>query len=524
LGLGGALLALAAITALISPASSAVVRDDRFGVVHVSYPAGPRSDERYARAAAIGAAWDRWALYWTDVETSPGQYNWSNVDANVDADTANGFQIDPVLLNTPTFYSPGAAAQSNGPPPRLEDKGPALAMLRGEPLRRAAGPPGSPPIGLGSPVFADGTDALAPGKAINPNNPWARFVAAAVARYKDRVHYWEVWNEPDFSFFWNGSVADYARLLKVAYLAARSVDPSARILVGGMMYWQWANQYGDHAWLKAFLDELARDPAAAANGYYFDAIPWHWYSRSSDVYDKTTAAAALLASRGIAGKAQWVNEANAPACGEPQPIDHSCSPGGQYYEPGTATIDEQAAFVVQALAYGLAANADHVFQFQFQDDGNSEPFGLYRNDGTARPAYTAYGTAAALLAGATNAVRTTIGNVEQIAVTTPRGRTTVLWARGGAPETAIVDARGGVANLVELDGTATVVFPANGQYRVDLAAATDNRSFANAANDYIVGGKPRFLVETGGSTPVPTPLPGWLRTRFPVGPRNGALS
>lgn len=431
-----------------------------------------------------------------------------------------------MLLATPGFHSSSLSAQSDEPPPRLEDKGPALAVMRGQPMRRAAGSSIAPPNGLRNPVFADGTDVAAPGKAINPNNPWARFVATAVGRYKGRVRVWEMWNEPDFTLFWSGSVADYARLLKVGFLAARSADPSATVLVGGMMYWEWTNRAGDHAWLRALLDELARDPAAAANGYYFDAIPWHWYSRSSDVYDKVSSAKALLAARGVHGKRHWVNEMNAPACGEP-PANVSCS--DQNYK-GSATVDEQAAFVVQGLAYALAVGADRAFHFQYADDGNGEAFGLFRNDGSARPAYTAYGVAVAQLGGATGASRQTVGNVEQIVVDRGGGaRTTVLWARGPSAETALVAARAGSAQLVEIDGTSTTIAPVDGHYRIGLAGATNNKNFANNPNDYPIGGRPRLLVEGAAPTATPTPVsygppptlvPGWGRSIYPQVPQR----
>src|SRR5690606_15981375 len=80
---------------------------------------------------------------------------------------------------------------------------------------------------LNAPVFSDGSDTPGAGKSVNPGNPWASFVYAAVERYRGHVHVWEVWNEPDLSMFWSGSVADYARLLKVAYLAAHQADPNA---------------------------------------------------------------------------------------------------------------------------------------------------------------------------------------------------------------------------------------------------------------------------------------------------------
>ncbi|HEY3111682.1 MAG TPA: hypothetical protein VGL23_23195 [Chloroflexota bacterium] len=492
-------------------------RSDWIGITHVAYMAGngPIEPPRYARAAEAGARWNRWAMYWDQIERSSGAYDWSAVDQAAGADQEHGFATNAILLGTPGFYSTSLTAQASGPTPRVEDKSAALAVMRGQPIRRAAGAPIAPPRGLYAPAFADGTDDPAPGKAINGANVWAGFVAAAVSRYRGRVAAWEVWNEPDFSQFWSGSVADYARLLKVAWLAARSIDPSARILVGGMMYWEWTNRAGvEHAWLRAFLDEQDRDPAAAGHGRYFDAIPWHFYSRSSDSYDRIRSAASLLTSRGAAGKALWINESNAPACGEP-PLNVSCS--DRNYR-GSASIDEQADYVVQSAAYGLAAGLERYMIFQYADDGQGESFGLFRNDGTARPAYRALQTIVEQTAGATSASRQTAGAVERIVVQTPRARVTVLWARSAATEVGSVDAIGGSATLVEVDGSARAVAPIEGRYQVVLRGATDNKGFSNDPSDYIIGGRPRILVEPTSFGPVPTPRPGFGRSILPVAP------
>ncbi|HEY3081054.1 MAG TPA: hypothetical protein VGM69_14270 [Chloroflexota bacterium] len=495
-------------------------RDERFGIVHVSYASELRGVDRYGPAASAGARWNRWALYWTDVELSPGVYDWSGPDATIAADQQYGFRTDAILLGTPGFYNTGLGAAADEPPPRVGDKSAALAFLRGQPLRRSAAAAIAPPRGLYLPTFADGTDGYAPGKAINQSNVWARFVAAAVARYKGRVALWEIWNEPDFSQFWSGSLPDYVRLLKVAWLAARSVDPSAQIFVGGMMHWEWANRTGvEHAWLWAFLDELARDSGAAQNGYYFDGIPWHWYSRPSDAYDKTRSALAILQSRGITGKTMWVNESNAPACGEP-PRWVSCADPNYR---GSATLEEQAAYVIQFFAYALAGGVDRSFMFQFQDDGNAESFGLFRNDLTARPAYTAYQVAVAHMGLATAATREGAGNVERITIPTLRGRTTVVWARGPSGEIAQIPTLTSTATLVEPDGTTASVQAVNGVYTVPLAGATNNKGFSNNPNDYPIGGRPRLVVESFVPQPVPPPPPGWQRQYYPLGPQRTGL-
>ncbi|MBF0370674.1 MAG: cellulase family glycosylhydrolase [Magnetococcales bacterium] len=61
---------------------------------------------------------------------------------------------------------------------------------------------------------------------------FAQFATDVVRRYKDQVHYWEIWNEPNAPAFWQPQPdADaYTELLKVTAQAIREVDPEAKII------------------------------------------------------------------------------------------------------------------------------------------------------------------------------------------------------------------------------------------------------------------------------------------------------
>ena len=63
------------------------------------------------------------------------------------------------------------------------------------------------------------------------------------------------------------------------------------------------------------------------------------------------------------------------------------------------TLDEQAAYIIQAFAMGIAGGATRIGVFKMIDTpsdlvANPEPFGLVRADGSRRPAFDAYRTAA----------------------------------------------------------------------------------------------------------------------------------
>src|SRR4029453_4322061 len=66
---------------------------------------------------------------------------------------------------------------------------------------------------------------------------FAAFAAAAAPRCGGRGHRWEVWNEPNHVFFWNGpgvrpDPVQYAALVRAAVAAIRAADPHGEILIG----------------------------------------------------------------------------------------------------------------------------------------------------------------------------------------------------------------------------------------------------------------------------------------------------
>ncbi len=76
--------------------------------------------------------------------------------------------------------------------------------------------------------------ALAP-----PDNPqdFADFAAAVADRYKGRIRYYQIWNEPNGNDEWGFQDADpeaYSELLCMAYKSIKQVDPDVVILAGAL--------------------------------------------------------------------------------------------------------------------------------------------------------------------------------------------------------------------------------------------------------------------------------------------------
>lgn len=484
-----------------APAAASTRLNDAIGIAHISYGDGTASPERYRWAREAGAGWNRWVLYWNDIERSPGEFDFSGTDAAVAADTANGLKILGILMGTPYWAAEGASVQAAHLPAPLPGQRAYPEPARLQALRvQAASPTTFAPRGLEQPAFADGTDAPALGKRANDNNPWARYVQRTVERYKGRVAAWEIWNEPDFPpaastgyfGFWSGTVEGYARLLKVAYAVIRATDPGATVVMGGMAYWFQPDFF------PRLLRVIARDPEAAANGFFFDATAWHWYSQPSMLHDRTLWVREHLRRHGLQGKEIWITETMLPVCDDPASGERNaaCQQGTHRGNP-----QHQADFVWQALSYAFAAGVQKVFLFQLYDDGHppGENFGLIRNDNTPRPAFTAAKTAIGLLQGVTEAYKLTAarGRVELVTMVTADGRRVrTVWARTSQPVTVSLPVEGTALARTEGAGTLQGVAAATGSaLPVLLPPATLNDAAPSAPPEYIVGGVTQVLVE-----------------------------
>jgi hypothetical protein len=66
---------------------------------------------------------------------------------------------------------------------------------------------------------------------------FADFLAAVASRYRGRIHAYQIWNEPNLAREWGYKRPDpagYARMLKMAYSAIKSIDPNAIVVTAGM--------------------------------------------------------------------------------------------------------------------------------------------------------------------------------------------------------------------------------------------------------------------------------------------------
>lgn len=64
-------------------------------------------------------------------------------------------------------------------------------------------------------------------------NEWRKYTETLFRRYKDRIRFWEIWNEPDLVSFCEFSAPEYVELQKIAREEQRKCCPDAKLLTGG---------------------------------------------------------------------------------------------------------------------------------------------------------------------------------------------------------------------------------------------------------------------------------------------------
>ena len=408
--------------------------DPRFGVVN--------SFVNSAEASAAGVGWTRIFFRW-DVVQPGGPSDWkpTNVpDTFIDAEIEAGREVVAVLIGTPAWASDSGAST-----------------------------------------------------AVSPQEFWGDFVFKIASQYQGRIKHWIIWHQPDLdnptsiNHTWDGTEEEYLNLLREAYLKIKAVDPSMQVHVAGLTY-TWDRERGQPQYLARLLDLISADPQAANEGYYFDAVSYHLYYDPRQILEITTDVRRILDAKGLANKAIWINEINAP------PSEDFLEPR-QSPAPYSVTLEEQSAFVIQAFALGLAGGAERIaFNEMRNEPGAAELTGLLRGDNSRRPAFNAFQTVTTYFAGGQDIDLQKLNDVYVVTLDRAGQTTTVLWNLAPAPLNFSLNAIAPTAVLVDDQGNQQTITATNGQYAIDLPGAI----CSNGSNCFI-GGAPRLVVETGSA-------------------------
>lgn len=111
------------------------------------------------------------------------------------------------------------------------------------------------------------------------------FVETVVRRYKGRIHYYQIWNEPNIYPEWGEQpvdAAEYVELLKVGYTRAKNADPDVVIIAGALAATIELDRY-PHGLTDALFLQQMYDAGAAP---YFDVLAMQGYGLWSGPYDR----------------------------------------------------------------------------------------------------------------------------------------------------------------------------------------------------------------------------------------------
>ncbi|MCC7165813.1 MAG: cellulase family glycosylhydrolase [Anaerolineae bacterium] len=221
------------------------------------------------------------------------------------------------------------------------------------------------------------------------------FVSAVVSRYKGRIKYYQLWNEPNIYPEWGEqpvNAQDYTRLLKIGYQSAKEADPDAVIISAGLAQTleTGPRNVSDLIFLQQMYDAGAKD--------YFDILAVMNYGLFTGPGDKRADPSRTNFSRPILIREIMVKNGDANKPIWAMEIGWNALPTGFTDAPfGRVTEQQQGRYA--AHAYERAQTEwpwmgvmNYWFFKRAYDNEREQPFFYFRlfdPDFTPRPAYQA---------------------------------------------------------------------------------------------------------------------------------------
>lgn len=249
---------------------------------------------------------------------------------------------------------------------------------------------------------------------------WRQFVTEVATKYGDSIDHWEIHNEENVTEYWHDiepgarpNAAAYVQLIRGAYEAIREVDPTDKVVLGGLspgdqwpasqdvvdcfLYLQQLHDAG--GW--PYFDVVAVHPYRAPDSPEA-VVPRSWYNvddlqlgdspNQYSLVDELEALHELVARFGR--KPIWITE-----------IGWSVKQlEGRARERGTTPEVVQSDYLIRAYVQGMASSyVQKIIWYDFRDDDVTNPveasFGIIRRDFSPKPAYRAYAAMTYLLEG-----------------------------------------------------------------------------------------------------------------------------
>ena len=157
----------------------------------------------------LGIDWIRVDFDWMRIEPARGEFHWEEYDPLVERSVELGMEVLALLSYTPPWASSNPANPQKGDPPASTEF-------------------------------------------------WTNVVRQGAARYRGRVRYWQLWNEPNVREFWAGSMLQYRRdILEAGARALKETDPDAQVVAPGLAnLGNWRAWFRESMGAKAVIDVI----------------------------------------------------------------------------------------------------------------------------------------------------------------------------------------------------------------------------------------------------------------------------
>lgn len=239
-------------------------------------------------------------------------------------------------------------------------------------------------------------DGRARGDFAPPDNfdDYGDFVATVVSRYRGRIRFYQLWNEPNIYPEWGEqpvNASDYVRLLKTGYTRAKAVDPNVVILSAGLA--QTIEEGPRNVSDLSFLQQMY---AAGARGY-FDILAVQDYGLWTGPGDRRVEIERTNFSRPILIREMMVKNGDAEKPIWAMEVGWNALPSGMDAPFGRVTEQQQARYAVQAYQrardeWPWMGAMMYWFFKRADDHEKTQPFYYFRMldpDFTPHPVYAA---------------------------------------------------------------------------------------------------------------------------------------
>ncbi|MBS1372029.1 MAG: hypothetical protein HPZ91_18950 [Lentisphaeria bacterium] len=215
------------------------------------------------------------------------------------------------------------------------------------------------------------------GRPMPDREAFAEYVRRVVARYRGRIRFYEVWNEPELVSFADFPAEQYTELMKIAYTETKKIDPGATVMTAGFVCMP-PNP--------GLTDQLYMEKALTQGRGFYDIFAFHGHGRFENYESQIERLLAMRKRLGIEHIPWYPNETAISSVNI-----------GEF---------EQAKTLFRKLVFSWASGAMGYTWYDLRNDGcdpgeNEHNFGMLTKDFQPKAVYCVYNAIVRNLGGGT---------------------------------------------------------------------------------------------------------------------------